>query len=227
MIAVTPDKGANSDGNFFRQRLLRCCGLGLIWLLLGVARVESQVMIGVRSGINVANQAFDPPFFTGVRHGLLVGGHIEAPLNNTFGVIFQPQYVQKGTVIEGAPGALVTAEFNYLEFPLLLNASYRVQPLMVFALVGINPGVLVSAASVKRYADSTIIIEAGPQTNTIDIGIDVGAGVGYQVTTQITIIGDISYCFGLTDITVERSNSSTNSSRDLRIVAGVLFQLSK
>lgn len=184
-------------------------------------------MIGIRSGINIANQAFTPPFFTGVRHGLVVGGHIESPLNTTFGVIFQPQYVQKGTVIEGAAGALVTAEFNYLEFPLLLNASYRVQPLMVFALAGINPGVLVSAASVKRYADSTIIIEAGSQTNTIDIGVDIGAGVGYQLTTQITIIGDIRYCFGLTDITVERGNTSTNFSRDLRIIAGVLFQLSK
>ncbi|MCC7437899.1 MAG: PorT family protein [Armatimonadetes bacterium] len=226
IVAVMPDKEDKGGRKNFRQWLLVVGGLvGL--LLAGGGGAQSQVMVGVRGGINIANQSFDPPFFTGVRHGLLIGGHIQAPLDSTLSVVFQPQYVQKGVVIEGAAGALVTAEFNYLEFPLMLSARYRVRPLMVFAVAGINPGVLMSAASVKRYADSTVTIEAGAQTNTLDIAIDVGVGVGYQVTNQTTITGDIRYCFGLTDITVERGSSSTNSSRDLRIIAGALFRLGK
>lgn len=236
MVAAMPDKESQGGRKIFRRWLLVRCGLvGLLLVGAWIAQsqvaqsqvAQSQVMVGVRGGINIANQEFTPPFFTGVRHGLVVGGHIQAPLDSTFSVVFQPQYAQKGVVIEGAAGALVTAKFNYLEFPLMLNASYRVRPLMVFAVAGINPGVLLSAASVKQYADSTVTIEAGAQTSTIDIAVDVGVGVGYQITNGATITGDIRYCFGLTDITVERGSSSTNSSRDLRIVAGALFRLGK
>ncbi|MCE7933951.1 MAG: PorT family protein [Chlorobi bacterium CHB2] len=227
MIAAQPDNAANRGGKIFRRqwRVVGC--FGLVGVMLGFGVAGAQVVLGLRGGINIANQAFNPPFFTGVRHGLLVGGHIEGAIDSTFSVVLQPQYVQKGTVIEGAAGTLVTAEFNYLEFPLLLRASYRVRPLMVFSFVGVNPGVLVSAASVKRYADSTVIIEAAAQTNTLDFGIDVGAGVGYQLTNQIAIAGDIRYSIGLTDITAERGNASTNCSRDLRIIAGIFFQLGK
>lgn len=203
--------------------------VGLL-LLVGSQVAHAQAHLGIRAGLNFANEFFDPEFFTNTRQGIIVGGVIQFVVSEPFSLALQPQYVQKGAVVDGALGSRTTVKLDYIEIPAVLTASYEVNPLMVYAFAGPNVGILVSAVSETEENGTVTVKDAEEKTEDLDIAVDFGAGVGYELSEKLTLTGDIRYSYGISNITVAQTSAghplaSTNSSRDLKIVAGILFRV--
>jgi hypothetical protein len=203
--------------------------VGLL-LLVGSQVAHAQAHLGIRAGLNFANEFFDPEFFTNTRQGIIVGGVIQFVVSEPFSLALQPQYVQKGAVVDGALGSRTTVKLDYVEIPAVLTASYEVRPLMVYAFAGPNVGILVSAVSETEENGTVTVKDAEEKTEDLDIAVDFGAGVGYELSEKLTLTGDIRYSYGISNITVAQTSAghplaSTNSSRDLKIVAGILFRV--
>ncbi len=194
------------------------------------SRASAQVDAGIRVGVNFANEIFDPEFFTDTRRGVIVGGAFDFTIDKVFHVVLQPQYTQKGVVVPGALGARTTVKLDYIEFPILLQATYQVGPLMVYAFAGPNAGVLASAVSETVENGKVTTRDAMNKTEGLDIAVDFGAGVGYEMTPTATIVGDIRYSYGISDVTVAKTPTGqpygySNNSRDIKIVTGVMFRI--
>lgn len=210
----------------------RCLSILLVGLLLVAEHrtARAQAELGLRAGVNFANEFFDPEFFTNTRRGIVIGGALQFVISDPFSIALQPQYAQKGAVVDGASGSRTTVKLDYIEMPILLTASYQVRPLMVYAFAGPNVGVLVSAVSETEENGKVTIKDAEEKTDDLDITVDFGAGVGYQLSEKLTLVGDIRYCYGISNITVAQTPGGrplayTNSSRDMKIMTGILFRI--
>jgi opacity protein-like surface antigen len=202
-----------------------------------LAQAQSYLRAGVVAGVNLANVAVDPEFseFTtdavgGMRPGLLLGGTLEWGVRD-FILAFQPevQYVEKGVdvTIDGADFRNV--KLTYIEFPVLARVKLMEGPTKVYAVVGPNIGFNLSSTGVQADGDSTHTVDYFEAIQRTDIGIDVGAGVEFEVSPGMSFLGDLRYTHGLTDVTEpvpgREDAAETWNSRDIKIKVGLKWDL--
>ena len=198
---------------------------------------------GFRAGLNVGNAALDPDFSQNSpqtthssKLGAVVGGTLEYQFDPMLAVGFEMQYAQRGVIVDytnfrGAGPATGTIRLDYLEFPVLLKLKLGDPPFRGILFAGPNFGFNMVAQGDYRYADtleggSNFTADMDDYFQRADIGIDVGAGLEYNLSPSLFIVGDVRYTYGLTDATQEvpRGTEIWNT-RDIKAMVGVLFHL--
>jgi hypothetical protein len=210
----------------------------IIMLVAGAgAHAQQYLRAGITAGVDLANVAVDPAFseFTtgatnGIRPGLLVGGTLEWGARDFF-LAFQPEieYVEKGTNVTVNGADFRNVRLTYLEFPVLGRFKLVEGPTKVYAVVGPNFGFNLSSTGQLAAGDTARTVDYFDAVKRSDIGIDIGGGVEFEIAPGMSLLGDLRYTHGLTDVTEpvagREGAEETWYSRDIKIKAGIKWDL--
>ncbi len=205
--------------------------LAALLALCGASAAPAQVSIGARIGINSAaadiHLSYGDAYQTGRRTGLVTGIALEFGLLGPLSVQFEPQYVQKGYRLQDVylgNELTVVGKLDYVELPMLLKGTWQMGRISAFAFGGPSVGMRSSAKVAEMFPDSTEISKVDYATKDLDLTIDVGAGLGYQVNPTTTVVGDIRYSHGIINID-NGERGDVYRSRDVKVMLGMMFRL--
>jgi hypothetical protein len=189
-----------------------------------------DVVVGAKGGLSFANISTDEPDLASSdsRNGFLAGLFLEIGLGEIFALQPEVLYAQKGFA-DQEEGVEVTAEFDYIDIPLLLKARFgadgRVRP-------GLYAGPVISFESscsltgedvgVSVDVDCDIDeIEGLADRKTTDFAIAFGGEIQFDVSDNVVGLVDARYALGLTDIASDITDAESVKTRMFAIMAGL------
>jgi opacity protein-like surface antigen len=199
----------------------------------------AQFKIGPRFGINLSSVSDDPDYGAGVEQsshfGFLFGAAAELGIAGPMYAEVELLYIQKGEDLKGQDQLGNPAEqiftANYLEIPILVKAKFPLGPVSPYAFVGPNIGILLSANSEFTSGGQTQDTDIKDNMTSIDFALDFGAGVGFNVMPMMSLVFDVRYSLGLSDIVDpqqqpgQQTQESTEKTRGFQIMLGAMFGL--
>lgn len=194
----------------------------------------SQVIFGVKGGLNLANifeKDNDGTYSKDYKSktGFHLGATAEFAISEKFAIEPGLLFSSKGFKVEG-DGITYTANLNYLEIP--INAIYKID--LGSAKVLINAGPYLGFAMSGKYKASEAIfgenedskeqkIEIGSDKEKDDIkAIDFGLNIGAGVEIKGITIG-LQYGLGLANLSLYTDNGNTFKNKVLGISVGYKF----
>lgn len=211
------------------------CVIVLSLTLETVLLAQVPLRIGPQAGLNFANvtrSGFPEgvSFTNKVRTGIVVGAVGEWSLSDLFFLQFEPQYVQKGAnasetfyFFDEEFTSTAVVKFDYVTLPVLLKLRIPAPGIKPYVFTGPNVSLRVSAK-----------VESGGQTRdykdltkAYDLAIDIGAGVEQGLAPLVSLLVDLRFSLGLTNVTKPQSanDATTWKSRDFKFSATILFGL--
>ncbi|MEP7218678.1 MAG: porin family protein [Bacteroidota bacterium] len=200
---------------------------------------SAQQRLGIRAGINFANIALEqsdqsplasPDLRTTALPGLIIGGALEVGLGRHLALQVEPQYIQKGARIVtpvDSSEIVSTLRLSYIELPILLKGTVKVRKVSAYAFFG--PSFSYNIEAIYRATDKDSTTERSMQYSfkPTDIALDFGAGIGVDLSPNVTFVTDFRYSLGLVDtrISHEAYDSNYQKSSDMKVVVGLLFGL--
>lgn len=171
--------------------------------LLGPGLAEAQVSVGLRGGltrtrINLQEEESDEFRW---RNGFLVGGFVQAPMNETFGIQVGARFTRKGGEILARNGFL-RVDLDYLSVPGLGVLTVPLSGPWAAKLMG---GAVVSfQLACKRHAEidgesvpTVDCEESGIDTKSVDLGVQLGGGLAYELRNAVALFLDVGFELGL------------------------------
>jgi hypothetical protein len=200
---------------------------------------QSHFAFGGRAGINLANLSFDPDIQSGLskstRVGFKFGAVGEIGFIPMIALRFEPMYSMGGCVVDnvqfGTVKGKITFKLSYLEIPILLKFNIPVPgSISPYVFAGPNLGLILSNNELDEAGGQSAESDLKDQTSSINFGLDFGAGVGFKVVPLTTIIFDIRYSLGLSNLLNDKGKQSWGANQTIKttgiqIVAGVIFGL--
>jgi len=209
---------------------------------------EVDITPGIKGGVNFADLGGDDAEFflqlisggegsddsSETRTGIVAGGFALIDFDGPFALQPEVLYVQKGTKVEGELedpilGETVsfssTIKLDYIEVPILAKFQIPLEGNIapnIFAgpAVAFNINAEVEAEA-GGESNTTDLSDLGVEVSTADFGLQVGAGVDFDIGSGRTIMLDARYEFGLSSIPSEGDADITN--QGIRITAGFGF----
>jgi hypothetical protein len=207
-----------------------CC---LCMILAGLsidASAQGKIALGLKAGVNFANAALDPNDWAkkSARMGFLFGGIVEYTINSMVALQAQPAYCQRGVVLEETSRGTdikATLKLDYFEIPLLVKLTFGSTELKPYVFAGPNVAILLSAKNKLEVGGNTQEEDIEKDTfSSTDMGLDIGAGIGYWLKSNMGLFLDARYSLGLTDVD-NSAVDATYKSGDIKITAGLLFRM--
>ena len=175
---------------------------------------QSQVSVGVKGGLTIANMSFENNEFGTFDAAL--GGHAAIFLRTGKGLFsFQPEvmWIQKGSRFNLKSDATYTQlTMNYIDVPLLLRATIGIKIVEVYFNLGPYAGYWISGASKDYFYDdsqSKWVTEKDSYDfdDDYDVRFDAGlvGGVGVKV---LMIIFEMRYGQGFIDVFDNEDNNN-------------------
>jgi hypothetical protein len=211
-----------------RFRVLVCRSLvaGLS-LFPGLASALS-IGLGPIGGLNLGNASIKVPagtsVKTGTRAGLALGARAELGVRNTFSVLLEPTFLQRGAV-EDYEGFNTTGRtrtrLDYLEVPAL--AKLKIGDMHAHGYVFAGPSLGIFLTGEKVSGGET---RNAKDIRTLNVSGEVGGGGSYQLGPFLYLNLDARYSLGTTN-----ANDAANRgdykwySRDIRVMGCVLSHL--
>ena len=201
----------------------------LLLLLTPRSSAQAQISIGPKVGINSANALIhvdeerNPP--TTSRQGFIVGGVLEFGLSGALSIQIEPQYARKGYRLDDTfalQSFTVIANLDYLEMPMLVKATWKTGGFRAFAFAGPNIGFRVSAQLSSVMPNSVETRHVEYSTKDIDVALDLGGGIGFDMGKNTTFYTDARLSHGLTNISTRRDSYH---SRDFKVAVGLQFAM--
>ena len=179
--------------------------------------------VGPKGGINFAGAEIDGVDKPDQRVGASLGIAAEFGVTSPWSLVVEAQYLQRGASFE-ILGSKAEGDFNYLEIPVLAKAKFGATTAHVYAFAGPSLGLKLSSEG--RYAGFTDAFE--DEAASFTISGDIGAGGAYQLSRYVYLNADVRYSHGFTDA-LEKSVGTIDTwfSRDVRLMAGILFHLTE
>ncbi|MFN8178196.1 MAG: porin family protein [bacterium] len=186
-------------------------------LLLGVNGKASAIgglEVGIKGGVNFANQTVDPKDaqLADMRTGLALGGFVGLPVLPNLMIQPEALFMMKGD--QGQSGGIDgTYKLNYIEVPVLAKLGFMSQsPAHPSLFVGPS----VSINTTAQTAVSDITTDVKDQTKPVDVGLVVGGGVDFQ---KLGI--EARYTRGFTNVN-DASGSTTDVKNSVISIMGTL-----
>jgi len=194
--------------------------------ILAFAAQNSQAQmtfsIGPKLGINLANATLDPDFPSGVDKTMLTafmfGAAAEFGVNEMFAVQAEPMYAMKGFKVESG-GQEAKFKVNYLEIPVLAKVKFGHGKAMPYIFAGPNLGINLTA----EVEGGGLTVDVKDSTESIDFGLDFGAGVGIDISPTTVLAIDGRYSLGLSDI--DKTSSGSIKNTGIQFLVSFLFKL--
>lgn len=199
--------------NLFTMKKLSVALFLLLSITFVAQQAKAQVDFGIRGGVNFASLN-DTDLDAQSNVGFTAGFYLQYPIANS-PIVIQPEvlYSQKGFELE-AGGNTGTANFSYLEVPVLVKFNYVLEgPLTPYVTAGPYVAFLLDSSS--EFNDQTVENDL-ENLKTVDFGVAVGAGFDYQRFNL-----GVRYSAGLTPVFEDDDLSAKNGV--FSIVAGFSF----
>ncbi len=218
-----------------------CCGLAFLCALGLVLPADAQIRMGLIGGLNLANVSVNPneePEPSNLTT-FGVGGVLHINLADNLALQFEPMYLRKGAKQKGSftdPdlgnfSAEAKTKVDYIEVPVMLKVAFGASMTGPYVMAGPMVGFLLSAkqtgsisfAGVEQEIDEDI----KDQITNIDFGLGFGAGLSFPAGNNSLFV-EGRYALGLTNINDDPEDAQTEvKTREIQILAGVIFQLGK
>lgn len=195
---------------------------------LFVNSLTAQISIGIQGGLNSAilnlsNKA--PEAKLSYNNGFVIGTIINYEINKTFSLQSEPRYIQKGERAQLDLGNIkidTKIYYDYLELPIYFVTEFTESQFRPFALAGINLGYLLKVKAESIFNGKEETFDITDDYKKLDIAIDLGMGLKYEVTASTCLLLNARYSYGIYDIS--KMEGSVNT-RGIQILLGLLYKL--
>jgi opacity protein-like surface antigen len=211
------------------------------------AQMSTSVSLGVRGGLNLGNASVSPDFPTGYsksnRTGILAGGFAEFGIAEGLYITGEVLYAQMGlkvsvpaSVAAGvAIGGTVdaTEKSDYIHVPISLKYKFPIPESIVRPYVFAGPSISLNVSSkflteysgqIAQYVSPTSSEEdVKDSTKSVDIAAHVGAGVEFEVSSNVSLFVDGRYSMSFTN--ASKAAGEEAKLRNIMIMGGVGFKL--
>lgn len=193
-----------------------------------VSSASSQVNIGVLGGLNLANHSFAPEY-EGLdwsnRTAFGLGGVLDFTLFESFAILLEPMYLQKGSRSDWEEIYEIEYKTAYLEIPVMLKYTFATGKINPYVIAGPSIGYNLSA-KVKASGDGESLEEDEKDYfKSFDFSVGFGAGVNVPMGNN-TIFVEARYTLGLTNISDDPYFPEKDiKTRGIQIFAGITFPL--
>ena len=189
--------------------------------------------LGIHAGVNVAGTPTFSTIASEARNGIILGGSASFEISPPFRLQVEAQYVQRGieftnSSVTGAPTDIY--QLNYLEVPVNIRMGFGSR-FRVYGLAGTNIGTLLSATRQINHTDgASEEFDEKEEISSTNIGLELGGGMSYGITSKMAVVADARYTFGLNEVQQNQQpesllNRSAWKARDFKITTGLLFRL--
>ncbi|RMF29344.1 MAG: PorT family protein [Bacteroidetes bacterium] len=207
-----------------KNDLKTICVAGLC--LLFFSPLVAQNRVGLRAGVNIAEQTYDVESFVDLTTKSIVAPNaafmIEIALNDK--LAFQPEisYLQKGfkTGENNIFFGDFVARLNYVEVPLLLKYKFSSEGVAFFLLGGPAAGYALSGKT-KEDGESSKI-EDWSEYRRFEIGAHLGGGLWIPSGNGAVCI-DVRILWGLSNLNKAEDDDSKVRNQGLGISLGYFF----
>jgi hypothetical protein len=187
--------------------------LAVILGFLFIQNTVAGVKIGVRAGVNIAtfsssSRYFSPGTELSSYLGPAVGGILEMDFSGPLFFRIEPMYIQKGVSTSYTYLGTETKrgfKLDFVQAPMLVGLQVPLGGVIPYIFVGPNLGVMLT----EGY-------------NRTDFAIDAGLGLGFEISTAVTLLLDVRYSTGLTNLGTEGAIIET---RGLQPLLGATFAM--
>ncbi len=183
----------------------------------------SAVSIGVgpKGGMNFGDAQVSNHDKTTQRQGLAIGGQVEFGVTNPWSLQVEPMYVQKGARFD-VLGVTTRANFDYFEIPVLLKAKFGATTGNAYVFLGPSFGINVNTEGKYGSLNGDFKNQSAPLVYSGDVGV----GGEFLVAQYVYLSADIRYSHAFTSA-LDKSVGDIDDwkSRDVRVMAGVLFHM--
>jgi opacity protein-like surface antigen len=196
--------------------------LSLLAILLQPVLAQAQVVtIGAHGGVNVASADSGASTVKPV-----AGASLDVTLVGELAFRVEAEYSETGVHLDAASGSATMAtdySMGYLALPLNLryDISRRTVPMYLFA------GTTLGALLFATQSQGTTSTDVKSQLRPIDVTVDLGGGIGYQISPNVTVLCDVRFSFGLLDDVKQDAALALDSwqQRAVKVVFGVTYTL--
>ena len=202
------------------------CVTAVIVLAASVGHAQT-VQAGVKVGIDFsslpnAGQVIDqivkiPSTETSSKTGVVLGGFVMFPIRDR--LAFQPEltFVMKGVKLNEGNGGTVTANLNYLEFPMLIRYAMAMDKHTGYVMAGPTFGVKASTSAKLDAPSQSTDFNIDPAIRTFDAGLAFAGGIEYN-----RYLFEARYTQGLTDVGTDvYPHADSVKNRVFTILAGI------
>jgi hypothetical protein len=202
-------------------RFFSLFGVGVLLSLPIASPAQIGMRAGIRAGTNFSGYSSETSA-TSTRggSGLILGVIVEKNLLGPLDMQLELLYTQReitGSAGSESSGDSISwlSKLEYVQFPLTLKVTGPVAGFKAYAFAGPNLGVRVNPDGAT----------AGGTFENIDFGLDVGGGLEYPVLPLISLMLDLRYTYGITDVFnyYVGDGQGTLKSRDVKLLGGVIF----
>lgn len=206
------------------------CKIVLLTLFysLFVNLLTAQISVGIQGGLNSAilnlsNKA--PEATLSYTNGFVFGAIINYEIIKIFSLQSEPRYIQKGERAQLDLGNIKTdtkVYHDYLELPIYFVTEFTKAQFSPFALAGINMGYLLKAKAESIYNGKEETFDITDDYKKLDIAIDLGAGLKYELSASTSLLLNTRYSYGIYDIS---PNEGVVNTRGFQLLIGFLHKL--
>jgi hypothetical protein len=185
--------------------------------------VQAGVKVGIDfSSLPNAGQVIDqivkiPSTETSSKTGVVLGGFVMFPIRDR--LAFQPElaFVMKGVKLNEGNGGTVTANLNYLEFPMLIRYAMAMDKHTGYVMAGPTFGVKASTSAKLDAPSQSTDFNIDPAIRTFDAGLAFAGGIEYS-----RYLFEARYTQGLTDVGTDvYPHADSVKNRVFSILAGI------
>jgi hypothetical protein len=199
--------------------------------IMSCSILDAQTQIICQAGLNVANLSnpgnLAPGAVWSTRTGFVGLVAIDLPLGAHITLSPGVRFVQKGTKsqfsldVTGTINSTLTN--NYLEVPVYLKYALLNSGTRFSILLGPSFGHLLSSkavGTVEKQGPFDVDVKQDYKPN--DLSLDGGLELQTPITRTISIVGSVTYSYGLIKISEHGSDEET---RDIRIMVGAAYAI--
>lgn len=173
----------------------------------------AETKVGLRAGVNFATFSnssyyYGDPAALSTYLGPVIGGMLQVDVAGPLWVRLEPRYLQKGAKTRFTwYREEITKDFklDFIEVPLLLGFEITSSSIRPYIFAGPNLGFMLTDGYKKT-----------------DAAVDVGLGIAFETSRNVTLLVDVRYSTGLTDLDTEDLSIET---RGIQPILGVSFGL--
>lgn len=210
----------------------RTFALLLLLALVTIPSAAQTIGAGVRAGYNIALAKRGGDTIGDPNSGLMLGAGVILELFPSFAFQAGLQYVQKNNrfelVLPGGETQTENYDFDYLELPLSMTLQFRSEFPRVYGILGTTIGTLLTATGVTTNEGNSDTTDYSQSLDPIDMSLDLGAGIAFEIFSPVEFIVEAKYSFGLMDIyrsSEQLPRFDSWQARDLKLMGGMFFTL--
>ena len=178
----------------------------LFVVFINVSSALSQFGIGLTGGLNHSSADISDPAENTTyvpRNGIIIGAISRYSLSATYYISTQLRFIEKGQDVDWNGPLLwdyTEVQLNYLDLPIRFNYQVNLNTIKPHLFCGVYFGYLLKAIGRIKTDNELFEINQIDQFKKFDFGVDIGAGLDFNLIDNYNLFVDFCYSHGLINI---------------------------